>query len=329
MKKLPLFLFLAVLNSCGDGNKNDDKKVSKVNPEDLVNTRYIKANEIACNYTNGEEDFDANNLNGEIISGFLQTEFDIIFPKNISFKIIKELKESSARGEKVTSNNFWSLLSQNGQSSLNDYLIKNYGTLKDKEFNTKRRLTAYAFTIFTEIENYQQAITIKATSSKLFKEFTVAFSYDIRERIKLDHCLDRAIKNVEVPINQLLPSKIVTNVICEDFYGENTVSFQIHKDNKMYLTVDTDILLDKVEMNVEDVKISNLKRYKRLNYNDNEHEIDVRIYKKKTSNAYYDVQSRSFIYDTIKYLNIEFKRKGHQNIELTRLDCRAIKPFVI
>lgn len=329
MKKLPALVMLSVLVACGDSNTNSDSSLNSNTASTAVNTHYINANEISCNYSNGEEDFDAHNMNGDIISGVMQTEFDIIFPKNLSFKIIKELKEKAAHGNKISSNNFWEILSDNGRNKLNDYLLKNYGTLKDSEYNLKRRLTAYAFTIFTEIENYQQAISIKATGSKLFKDFTVAFSYDIRERVKLKHCLDSKITNINLPSNLLKPSDILTNVVCEDFYGDNTVSFQIHKDNKMYLSMDTEILLETIEFNLDDVEVNDRRLYKSLKLGDNEHKIDIKVYKKKTSNAYYDVQSRSYIYDTIKYLNINFERKGHQSIQLNKLDCKAVKPFII
>ena len=152
MKKLPLFLFLAVLNSCGDGNKNDDNKVSKVNPEDLVNTRYIKANEIACNYNSGEKDFDAKSLNGEIISGVLQTNLEIRIPYSLSVKIISELKKHSIKNKKITAKSFWNILSEAGKNKLNDYLIEKYGSLNNEKFNLIRLLEASAFTIYTELE---------------------------------------------------------------------------------------------------------------------------------------------------------------------------------
>ena len=330
MNKSALYLSLLLLAACGGQvTKENNSGNSGTKSVDSVGTVFVESKDIACNYKDGVLQTDTLNTDDAIINGVQQTKFDIIFPKNLSYKIINELKNYVVKNQKITVTNFWSVLSVSGKKALNDYLIKNYGTSNDNSFNLKRRLTAYAFSIFIENENYQQAIRLKTTSSKQFKDFTVAFSYDIRERIDLRVCNDEELDIISVPTNLLMPSDIITNAVCKDFYEKNIVSIQIHKDQNVYLTLETDRILDNVIIPLSDLKIKNNRNYKMLNFNNDDYKIYLEIKKNKENNAYYDRQLRSFVYDTIEYLNLDYTKEGHSITKLIRLDCYVTKPFKI
>lgn len=335
MKKLPFFLFLTLLTSCGDRKKNDQDNISSTT-QDHVSTKYINSTEIACNYSGGKKNFESKNINGEIVSGILQTKLDIIIPYKLSNKIISELKRYREKNSKLTAKNFWNSLSKAGRLSLNNYLLEKYGTQNNENFNLKRKLIAYAFTINTELEQnkrvkkkFKQAIRFKSNNHKEFQEFTIAFSDDIREIVDLEVCNIHEIDNIKVPNDTLLPSNILTNVVCQQFDTKNKIVFKMYDDKIFNIDIHTENMIDQIVINSDNIKSINAGKYQTYKYSDPNYKFSIQIKENKTNNGYYSYIYESYINNTIDHLNFEIKKQGHSKLKLKRFDCVPIKPFTI
>lgn len=336
MKKLPVYLLLTLLSGCGNSSSSQkaNSELDSISKR-LVETKYINSDEISCNYINGEKDYEVKSLTSDVVSGILQTKFDVIIPYEMTKEVVVELKQSINENGKFSANSFWSKLTHSTKKALNDYLIEKFGRLSDKDFNLKRKLIAYAFTVYTELEqinknkkDFKPAVRLKTDHHNRFEEFIVAFSYDIRDIIDLEICNIHELENIKTPNELIMPSDIVSNVDCKNLEGSK-VTFTIQTNKKLYVKVNGINYSDNIEVDIDKIKTSENKYVKRMSYEDSEVEIDVKIFKKRRNNAYYDSSTGSFIYDTIKYLNINIEKRDHSKLKYNRMDCRAIKPFVI
>jgi hypothetical protein len=319
-----LALFLVI--SCGNNTeKNTD---SKSNDPRVINTiyrtDYIAAKEIACNYENNQIPTPVA-LNRNLNNGVLTTSFDIMFEENLSKRIVKALKSSS---ELVKSENFWSLLPELEKNELNQYLVQNFGTYKDENFNLKRRQVAYAFTVLAEIENYDFVYVFKSQKNKQFEDFTVSFSYNLKQQLNLNFCNDDKIDQIKVPRNLLMPSHIASHVFCFDEYQQNLVRVQINRKQEMTIEFGPKFQQQKVWMNTNDIQVTDSSQMKRYRHKNENMTIQVEFYKKNTRNAYYDPEYRSYIYDSIRHMNFRVFNEQTTLIQLDRLQCKVLKPLI-
>lgn len=328
MRLISGFTLLFILNACNIESENSQKnKVSDNLLKNNIKTQFIKADDIACNFKNGKLDTRTFNTDHTIVNGVQQTKIDIIFPKSISVVIIKEITDSLKKDERFSAKEFWSLLSHKSKNLLNEYLIENYSTSNDKDFNYKRRVIAYGFSIFIEDQNYQQAIRLKAPASKQFKEFTIAFSYDIRERIDLKICNFKGFSKIEVPENLLVPSSVITNLLCKDYYEENIISIQVRDNQMMYLHIETPTINEKIKMPLSNIETRDNKHYKTIKYKDEEQKVILSLKKSKHESSYYNESLRTHIHEVYDYLNLNYINEGSHKLKLQRLDCLVTKPF--
>lgn len=319
-----LFIIVACNIEPGNPQKN---KVSNNLLKNTLKTQFIKVGDIACNFKNGKLDTRTFNTDHTIVNGVQQTKIDIIFPKSISVVIVKEITDSLKKDERFSAKKFWSLLSHKSKSLLNEYLIENYSTSNDKDFNYKRRIIAYGFSIFIENQNYQQAIRLKAPDNKQLKEFTVAFSYDIRERIDFKICNLNTFSKIEVPENLLVPSSVITNLLCKDYYEENIISIQVRNNQMMYLHIQTPTINEKINIPLSNIETRDTKSYKTIKYKNDVQKILLNIKKRKNENSYYNESLRTHIHEVYDFLNINYIKEGYHKLKLQRLDCLVTKPF--
>lgn len=332
MKRTPLLLIIVALSACGKKKTSNDNISTNQN----VSTKYIKSSEISCNFKDGKLDGRVSSLNETIINGFQQTKFDILFERNLSNKILIELKDHAKITGKINSNDFWELISKAGRKELSDILLTKFSSYNNQKFNLIRRLVAYAYTNYLEIESRQtknkkskQAIRFKSNHHREFQEFTIAFDNDPREIIELDICDTKNLDEIKLPVDTLVPSDISTNIVCHKYVTFDKYSFQIRSDNNLYLDINNSVLKDKLFVNTDKIKKRSNRQYKSYTYSDNKYKFKIQVKSKKSTRGYYSAQYGTFLYNTIEHINLEFEKKGHSSLDVERLDCIEIKPFNI
>lgn len=333
MKRTPILLAILMLSACGENNSNNSQDQASKN--DII-TKYIQKSEISCNYEDGELNGKISNLNQTIINGIQQTKFDILFEKNLSTKILNELKSQFKQNGKVNSNDFWNLISKAGQKELSDILLTKFSSYNNQKFNLMRRLVAYAYTNYFEIESrqtenkkFKQAIRYKSNHHREFQEFTIAFDNDVREIIELELCDSKDLSSIELPQNTLVPSDIKSNIVCNQYDTLNEYRFQVRSDNNLYITINTDQITDRIIVNKDNVKTRSNRQYKTYSYSDNNYKLKIQIKPKKSTRGFYSAQYGTFLYNTIDHVNLEVEKRGHSSLKIEKLDCIEIKPFNI
>lgn len=336
MKKLPLLLTLSFMSACGDGKNSSS--TSKSNNNEVATTNFVQANEVICNYNNGELQGRFESLNNYIINGYQQTRFEALFELSLTNNIVNELRDYSKANGKISAKDFWNIISSSGRQHIEAEILKKFSSYNDKQYNLKRKLIAYAFTYYSEItprdpkaKEYRKAIRFKSSHHPEFKEFIIAFNNDVREIIDLDICEIDLIDRIDLPKESLMPSDIVTNIVCKIDEGNDTaeIVFQVHKDENLYINLKTGNIVDHIVLDKNRITTKTRRSYKSYKYKDQNYDVRFDIYKRNNSTRHYNDEYRSFIYNTIDYMNLNLTRHGHSSFKFERLDCTAVKAFTI
>jgi hypothetical protein len=168
-----------------------------------------------------------------LIEGITKKKFDIIIPKSLSKKIVRDLRAKS-KNQKINPEEFWIRLDSSIAQELNNLLVKKFIKLSDEEFELIQKEVAMGLTLLVESGEYSQGLKLKLDTKNGEKKFSIAFDNDAVKKVDISSCSDYDVSDIALPLGETKPSDITTLISCNNSKNE---SLEIKGMNNNEITV--------------------------------------------------------------------------------------------
>lgn len=269
-------------------------------------------------------------LGNGIVNLFRSDDFDIVFPKALSDKIVDEIMASIYSNLAFNPQEFWNLLSPQTSIELNRVLLNRYLEVSDEEFEEVRNLAAFAYLFYFQLEERKKGYELFLENQEIgVDRIKVAFDesaeFDNRERLSLVEKLNVEATGFHSALNYMRPSEILGQVVCEK--GENKIFieqytdeargtlFQINEGESFRVRLPRDTQIDEDASNVNiKMKVSSL---------DLDFELDIERKTRPSTRSVFDEYRKN----SFRYLALEGSYAG-DSFDLKRLRCSEKKNVI-
>lgn len=340
MKKLISLLLISLTVIACSKNKQNKEIDLKIDPDRIAKERERIINE-KIEETLQENKIDICEVREQrpgflkrLAKGFLgifkkKDDFDVVFTKEISEAVLKDIMGSIYANLEFNPSEFWSLLSPSTAIRLNRLLVEKYIHADDETFKKVRDLAAFSYLFYFQLEQREKGYELFVEDQELGVErIKVAFDETalFSERVKLSFCdkLTLPASGFRTNTDYQKPSEITGRVVCTG--GQNRVEIEQYLDETTRFTLsDNDekqtfrVLMptdNRVDEDASNVKISMKASQLGLDMN-----LDVERKTRPSGNGSAFAEYRK---NTVRKLALEGEVRGIY-FKMKKLSCREIK----
>lgn len=341
MKYFALFLTLMMSFSCSK-NKSSKNEAFNIDPEQIrqeqerivreqVEESLSEAEIKTCEVNEARPDFLSRVANG-FVGIFKRDGFDIVFPKELSDKIIQEILNSVYANLSFNPQDFWTLLTPETADELNRILLNANLTASEEEFSKIRSMAAFLYLFYFQLEEKEKGYELYLEEQNLgISRLKVAFDQTaiFDERVKLSFCekislIDSEFK--ELGDDYLTPGDISGQVICER-RGDRVLIEQYTNRTETYFSITTASgLSDIITVDMpRDTEIE--EDYSEITMSFPQRNLELVIERQQSARRLSGSVLRGYRPNSFRRLDIEGLVAG-ERVRIRNLSCREVKDVI-
>ena len=331
--KNPLILLslVALTMSCSKGNHTEAKKykVSAELKSKMINDKIdeeLEASRVdTCELEKESAGVFKRTLTKVVLFFRGGDDFDIKFNKNLSQRIVEELRASIFINRAFSPNDFWNLLTEDTAKELNAMLVSQFIKVDNEQFDKVRDLTAFLYLFYFQETERKASYEIGLKNQELeIPKIRVAFEEDASfiEREKLSLCKKLEISDKGFSSNEDLsyPSDVRGKIICDK--GDEKLVIEQYLGRGMMMHLKTAEIDHEITFNHSELAVDETRRGAKLQLNKDGDNFEVEITQKQRRVGGSVV--KSYLTNTFSSVKVSGLING-ENIETKRMSCTTIR----
>lgn len=333
MKNPLIFLSLIVLAiSCSKGNHTDAKKyeVPASLRAKIINEKIdaeLEANRVdTCELETQTIGVLKRTLTKVVLFFRGGDDFDIKFNKDISQRIVDEIRASIFANLEFSPNEFWNLLTKETATELNEILIAQFIKVNNEQFEKLRDLTAFLYLFYFQEVERKAGYEVGLLNQEMeIPRIRVAFNEEAnfteREKLSLCNKLITSEEGFKTNHDFTYPSDIKGKVICEK--DDTKLIVQQFLGREMSVSFIAPSLNHSVRFNHSELIVSETRRGSKLELTKDSDNFEINVYKKRRTKR--GSIRKSYLTNTFSSVKVSGLVDG-ESIETKRMSCKTIRP---